>query len=75
MKTNNELILFCKNFKKLRERERLSKRRMSKMLGISIETLRKIENCDLPLRLNCAVLFRIYHCFDISPRIMLTEWL
>lgn len=67
MKTKKEIQAFCKNVKVLRTSFKLSKKSMSKILGIGISSLNKIESGVLPPRLNCDVLFRIYAIFKVPP--------
>ncbi len=46
----------------------LSKKKMAKILGISIASVNKIESGIMPLGLRADVLFRIQDYFSISPK-------
>lgn len=70
MKKESESLIFCENIKMLREKENLSKAKMAKILGISVNTLTVIEKGILPQRLSCNVLFRIHQYFGIIPKDM-----
>ena len=52
----------------LRQHHRLSKKDMAKILGISVNTLNKIEKRELPAHLSVDILFRVHAAFGISPR-------
>ena len=67
MKTKKEIQAFCKNVKVLRTSFKLSKKSMSKILGIGISSLNKIESGVLPPRLNCDILIKIYATFKVPP--------
>ena len=73
MDSNEQLLNFCKNVKSLRQYCKLSKTKMSKLLGISVNSLTKIENGKIPERLNCYVLVRIYNIFGIKMSEIFTD--
>lgn len=68
---DKQLLNFCKNVKLLRERYGYSQTEMAKKMGIGVKSLRKIEDCEVPSRLSCMVLFNIQHEFGIEPTRML----
>jgi transcriptional regulator with XRE-family HTH domain len=73
MNIQYELLVFCKNFKKLREKEKLSKRKMAKILGIGVSSITLIENGTVPKRLSFKVMLEIYNNFGITPQEMISE--
>lgn len=66
--------MFCKNVKKLRTKNNLTKLEMAKLLSISVYSLSLLERGVLPSRMNCMVLYSIYDIFGIMPSEMLMEW-
>ena len=70
MKTEEEIVVFCQNIKKLRESHHLSKRSMASKLGVGIRTLTSIESGVLPPRVGCSVLKNIHEQFGILPKNM-----
>lgn len=65
MKTNDEIVIFCKNMVYLRKKHKLSQRDMAKKLHIGVATLRKLEQGDIPKRLRTEILWYIYKNFNI----------
>ena len=70
MKTEEEIVVFCQNIKKLRESHHLSKRSMASKLGVGIRTLISIESGVLPPRVGCSVLKNIHEHFGVLPKNM-----
>ena len=68
----NEMKIFCMNVKCLRAEHQLSKTEMSKILGISVPSLNKLENGVMP-RISCEVVFRMMDYFGISAEQVLGE--
>lgn len=66
-------IVFCENFTRLRQIKGLSQKEMAKAVGISVQSVCKIEKGVLPKRLNANVLFSIKQFFGIYPSDMLTK--
>ncbi len=62
----NDKEKFCRNVKKLRKGHHLTKTEMSRKLKISIPTLNKIENGELPKRLTVRVIYAVMEEFNIS---------
>lgn len=61
----NELEKFCNTIKNLREKYHLTKTEMSKILGISISSLNKLENGVMP-RISCEVVYRMMDYFRLT---------
>lgn len=57
---------FLYNVAWLRRQHRLSKKKMAQLLGISIGSLNKIENGELPPRASLEVLNKIHNTFGIA---------
>lgn len=65
---NEEIKNLINNIVQIRKEYGLSKKKMAKTLGISIKTLRKIENGEFPPNLSVEVIFEIYDNFEITPK-------
>lgn len=75
----NELICtefknFMRNIVFLRETNKLSKRKMAKILGISVKSLNKIENGESMPDISVEVVFNIYNYFGILPKDQFSDW-
>ena len=57
---------FCRNVVYLRHLHKLTRREMAQILGISVETLGKIERQALPFRITVAMLCSLCHHFGLS---------
>jgi DNA-binding XRE family transcriptional regulator len=57
--------LFCENVKRLREENGLSKKELSKIMGIGVGSLTKIESGCIPKRLSWTSAVRLAHFFEI----------
>ncbi len=66
-----ELYNFCKNVTQIRKNYALSKKEMSKILGIGVRSLSMIENNIIPKRLNCLIIVRVCESFKITPKDLL----
>jgi len=62
-----ELDNFCHNVKLLRQQSHLTKRQMAQLLGISVDSLNKLECGQLPPRLSIRIVYNIYYFFGIYP--------
>lgn len=71
----DELKIFVHNVVWLRKHSGFSKRVMADIIGVSIKTLNKIENGEVPPNLNVRILFNIQEFFDISPQDQLQRYL
>lgn len=60
-----ELKHFCETVSQLRQEYRLTKTEMSKILGISISSLNKLENGVMP-RISCEVVYRMMDTFHLT---------
>ena len=63
-----EIDIFLKNVAYLRKLHGLSKAEMAKKLHIGVNTLTKIENGQLPPRVNVKIFFYIEKQFGISAQ-------
>lgn len=72
-KDNQAWKMFAYNIKWLREQCEFSEEKMSKILGISVDTLKGIERGELPEELNCEILLRIHNVFGIDAARMWEE--
>ena len=71
MKTNSkkdDIFIITQNIKWLRDKNKLSLEEMSEILGISTNSLKKLESGILPKRLNLDFLFKIHSYFNIPPK-------
>lgn len=64
----DEIKNLANNIVRIRKEYGLSKKEMAKILGISIESLRKIEKGEIPLKMSVEVIFEIYDYFGITPK-------
>ena len=62
----DELTIFCRNICFLRLKNGYSMTRMSKTIGVSIHTLRKLEAGHIPKNLSSAVVFRTAVRFGVQ---------
>lgn len=67
MSTNIELEVLCSNIRNLRKHCKLSQKAMAQRLHIGIQSLRKLENGQIPPRLRIDFLFQIYTHFGYTP--------
>lgn len=70
MQTDIDLQIFCRNIQTLRKQNNLSQKEMAQKLGISVASLRKLEQNRLPPRMSCAVFVRIWQEFGVKPSAM-----
>lgn len=70
---NKNSIELCKNIKDLREFYKISKKSMSKLLGISVKSLTNLENGYIPQRMSVNVIIRICNIFNIMPSFILKD--
>lgn len=62
-----ELKIFTKNIKLLREKASLTQPQMAELLNISSSSLEKLESGVVPKRLSVEVVFKIMSVFKINP--------
>ena len=62
-----DTAVFCQNIKRLREKNRLSKRQMARILHIGTKSLTMLENGIIPPRMDVAVLIYISSYFRVRP--------
>ena len=72
---NSEIYVrnFCQNLRHLRKVYRMNQRKMAKILGISVNTLSKMENCVPGVRIHASHVFRVCDHFQKSTDEMLFE--
>ena len=73
MEVKSEIKIFGENIKNLRLNKGLSKKEMSKLLGIGVKNLDTLEKGELPNRLTVNIIFRIKNNFGYMPSEMLTS--
>ncbi len=61
-----EIDNFTHNVKFLREKHNISKTKMADILGISFNSLNKIESGQMPKRMSVGVVFRIEQYFGVK---------
>ena len=74
MKNEKELMNFCENVKALREMYGLGEAEMAKRMGVSLQTLRRIEKKDFPQKLSGEVLVRLCREFRTSASALLSDY-
>lgn len=75
LENEKELKILAKNIAYLRKENRLSKKEMSALLKIGVQSLTQIENGELPPRLHISIIFEIQNIFGIAPKTILTRYL
>lgn len=71
--TDNEIFYFTKNIALIRNKNKLSKTKMAKLLGISTKTLNKLENGVIPPRIGVNVIFNIQDNFGIPAKLLFKD--
>ena len=61
-----EMRILCDNIRKLRKRNRLSRRKMAKLLRISVFDLYRIEKGAFPVNVDVSILWEIRRHFGID---------
>ena len=64
---SEEIMIFCQNIKRLREKNELSKKEMADILEIGLTSLVKIEHGIVPPRMGADVIFKTSQYFKIKP--------
>lgn len=64
---------FCQNIRHLRQVHNLTQRQMAQLLGISVNTLGRMERCEAAVRIHSGILCRVCDCFDVSSDALLRE--
>lgn len=75
MMTENECQMktLTANIAGLRKENRLSKKEMAVLMGISAHGVTQIENGNLPPRMQLSALFRVCNYFGYSPKTLFTQ--
>lgn len=63
-------LIFCENIRLLRKVMGLSKKDFSKLMGVSVASLSKIERNTIPERMSVEVVFNITQCLGIEPKVI-----
>lgn len=66
----NDELVFCENIRLLRKVMRLNQKEFSKIMGVSVATLSKIERNMIPERMGVEVVFNISHSLGIEPKVI-----
>lgn len=66
-RSKKQALIFGQNIRILRKKNKLSQAEMAKCLEIGIKTLSSLERGEIPPRLSCDILFRIYNKFGVYP--------
>ena len=69
----NDVLIFCRNIKKLRILNNISQREMAKSLGIGKNSIVKIEKGILPPRLSLEILPKLYEWYGITVSALFKE--
>ncbi len=67
-----QIKTFLTNITAIRRHYGLSKKQMTQLLGISIQSLNKIEKGEMP-NLSVNILYRVYDLFGIKSSELFTE--
>ena len=66
---------FCQNLRHLRKVNGMKQRQMAKILGISVNTLSKMENCVPGVRIHAAHVCKVCDYFHMSTdEILFENW-
>ena len=64
---NNQIQIFCKNVRYLREKNKLSLSDMAKIMHVSVPTIIRIEKGDIPEHTQISVVFHVASHFSYHP--------
>ena len=73
MSEQTEISIFCENVKRLRKREKMSKKEMAQIMHIGVRSLTTLENGKIPVRMRCEVLLRLKCHFEITVEDLFTK--
>jgi len=73
MSNQLEISILCENIKRLRKKEKLSKKEMARVMGIGTRSLTALENGILPMRMKANVLWRLKLRFGITIEDLFTK--
>ena len=66
---------FCQNLRHLRKVHDLTQREMAEIVGVSVNTLGRMERCENTVRVHCAMVCRVCDRFQISAgELLLENW-
>lgn len=69
---NESYGIFMENITWLRKTHGISKTEMAKLLRISVKSLNRMEQGEMPPRTSAKVLFRAQDAFGIHPSVLLS---
>lgn len=65
-------LFFCKNVSYLRQFNSLSRTAMARIMGLTVKTLDRIKEGDIPQRTNIKALYNLHRYFGLSPQDLLS---
>lgn len=68
-----ELQNLLHNIVWIRHKNGITKKKMAKILGISMKSLNRIENGEMPSRLGASTVINIYRTFGIKPKTLFEQ--
>ena len=66
-------VIFCHNVAGLRAHSGYSQKYMAQLLGIGVESLKKIESGNIPPRLGIDVIFAVCRHFHVRPSVLFSK--
>lgn len=73
MDNSRELHIFAQNIQYIRKLHNLTQKQMATLLGISVQSLRNIEQGPIPPRLHFGILLKVYQEFQISSSKIISQ--
>ena len=74
MTTDEEIIIFGENVKKLRKQNQMNQRDFASKCDIGVGSLRLIERGVWPKRMSVKFIFSLYYEFGVKPSKMFVPW-
>lgn len=75
LEMHNSFAILLHNIVWLRKHYGISKTRMAKMLGVGLWSINKIEQGEIPPRLDVSIIFAISRQFSIPPAELFSVYL
>jgi len=69
----DSFAVFCRNVAGLRMHSGYSQKYMAQLLGIGVESLKRIESGNIPPRLRIDVIFAVCRHFHIRTSVLFTQ--
>ena len=73
MSEQTEISIFCENVKRLRKREKMSKKEMARIMHIGVRSITTLENGTIPVRMKYDVILRLKCHFGITVEDLFTK--